>query len=298
MIRVLIGGGSGLIGKRLTSLLRERGYDVAWLSRTATRVNEITSYLWDPEQGKMDVKALENCVAIINLAGAPIANKAWTSSYRKKIIESRTQSARCILKTLKENPNQVSVLISSSAIGFYGDRKEEIMTEESAMGNGFLAQSTDEWEKAYQDTSIRTILFRIGVVLSKNGGALKEMSSSIPFGICPILGNGKQILSWIHLDDICLQMIHGIENENMHGIYNGVSPSPSPQRAFILAIRKHLNKWSIPIPVPSSILQLLMGERSSIVLNSSIVSSEKIKKSGYEFKFPTLESALNNIYGK
>ena len=298
MKKVLIGGGSGLIGKRLTALLLEKGYDVAWLSRSDTPVDGINSYLWDPVQGKMDEKALENCVAIINLAGESIANHAWTTSYRKKVIESRTHSARCIINALKENKNQISVLISSSAIGFYGDRKDEIMTEASIMGNGFLTQSTAEWEKAYQDSSIRTILFRIGVVLSKNGGALKEMSASIPVGICPVLGNGKQIISWIHIDDICLQMIHGIENENMQGIYNGVSPSPSPQRAFILAIRKHLNKWSIPISIPSFILKLLMGERSSIVLNSSNVSSEKIKRSGYDFKFPTLESALISIYGK
>ena len=298
MKKVLIGGGSGLIGKRLTALLLEKGYDVAWLSRSDTPVDGINSYLWDPVQGKMDEKALENCVAIINLAGESIVNHAWTTSYRKKVIESRTHSARCIINALKENKNQISVLISSSAIGFYGDRKDEIMTEESIMGNGFLTQSTAEWEKAYQDSSIRTILFRIGVVLSKNGGALKEMSASIPVGICPVLGNGKQIISWIHIDDICLQMIHGIENENMQGIYNGVSPSPSPQRAFILAIRKHLNKWSIPISIPSFILKLLMGERSSIVLNSSNVSSEKIKRSGYDFKFPTLESALISIYGK
>ncbi len=298
MKKVLIGGGSGLIGKRLTALLLEKGYDVAWLSRSDTPVDGINSYLWDPVQGKMDEKALENCVAIINLAGESIANHAWTTSYRKKVIESRTHSARCIINALKENKNQISVLISASAIGFYGDRKDEIMTEESIMGNGFLTQSTAEWEKAYQDSSIRTILFRIGVVLSKNGGALKEMSASIPVGICPVLGNGKQIISWIHIDDICLQMIHGIENENMQGIYNGVSPSPSPQRAFILAIRKHLNKWSIPISIPSFILKLLMGERSSIVLNSSNVSSEKIKRSGYDFKFPTLESALISIYGK
>ncbi len=298
MKKVLIGGGSGLIGKRLTALLLEKGYDVAWLSRSDTPVDGINSYLWDPVQGKMDEKALENCVAIINLAGESIANHAWTTSYRKKVIESRTHSARCIINALKENKNQISVLISASAIGFYGDRKDEIMTEESIMGNGFLTQSTAEWEKAYQDSSIRTILFRIGVVLSKNGGALKEMSASIPVGICPVLGNGKQIISWIHIDDICLQMIHGIENENMQGIYNGVSPSPSPQRAFILAIRKNLNKWSIPISIPSFILKLLMGERSSIVLNSSNVSSEKIKRSGYDFKFPTLESALISIYGK
>ena len=298
MKKVLIGGGSGLIGKRLTALLLEKGYDVAWLSRSDTPVDGINSYLWDPVQGKMDEKALENCVAIINLAGESIANHAWTTSYRKKVIESRTHSARCIINALKENKNQISVLISASAIGFYGDRKDEIMTEESIMGNGFLTQSTAEWEKAYQDSSIRTILFRIGVVLSKNGGALKEMSASIPVGICPVLGNGKQIISWIHIDDICLQMIHGIENENMQGIYNGVSPSPSPQRAFILAIRKNLNKWSIPIAIPSFILKLLMSERSSIVLNSSNVSSEKIKRSGYDFKFPTLESALISIYGK
>ena len=298
MKKVLIGGGSGLIGKRLTALLLEKGYDVAWLSRSDTPVDGINSYLWDPVQGKMDEKALENCVAIINLAGESIVNHAWTTSYRKKVIESRTHSARCIINALKENKNQISVLISASAIGFYGDRKDEIMTEESIMGNGFLTQSTAEWEKAYQDSSIRTILFRIGVVLSKNGGALKEMSASIPVGICPVLGNGKQIISWIHIDDICLQMIHGIENENMQGIYNGVSPSPSLQRAFILAIRKHLNKWSIPISIPSFILKLLMGERSSIVLNSSNVSSEKIKRSGYDFKFPTLESALISIYGK
>lgn len=298
MKKVLIGGGSGLIGKRLTTLLLEKGYEVAWLSRSTTPVDGITSYLWDTELGKMDVQALENCDVIINLSGASISNHAWTKSYRKKVIESRTKSAACILNALKENKNQVRVLISSSAIGYYGDRNEEMLTEESVTGNGFLAESTVEWEKAYQDSSIRTILFRIGVVLSKNGGALKEMSASIPFGICPVLGNGKQYLSWIHIDDICLQMIHGIENSNMHGVFNAVSPEPSRMNDFMRALRAPILKWSFLIPVPAILLRFIMGERSSIILNSSRVSAEKIKKSGYEFRFPNLEGAFNNIYGK
>lgn len=298
MKNILIAGGSGLIGRRLTALLLERGYAVSWLSSSGIEEDGLTVYKWNPAEGKMDTHALENCDAIINLSGASIANHAWTESYRKKVIESRTASARCILKALKENTNQVSVLISSSAIGFYGDRKDEILKEESAKGNGFLAQSTMEWEKAYQVTPIRTILFRIGVVLSKNGGALKEMSATIPFGICPVLGNGKQYLSWIHIDDICLQIIFGIENEKMHGAYNAVSPEPARMIDFMRALRVPILKWSFLITVPALLLRFIMGERSSIILNSSRVSAEKIQKTGYGFKFPTLESAFSNIYGK
>ncbi|MFN0187123.1 MAG: TIGR01777 family oxidoreductase [Bacteroidia bacterium] len=298
MKNILIAGGSGLIGRCLTALLLERGYAVSWLSSSGKQENGIPVYKWNPAEGVMDTHALENCDVIINLSGASISNHAWTKSYRKKVIESRTTSARCILKALKENTNQVSVLISSSAIGFYGDRKDEILTEESAKGNDFLAESTVEWEKAYHESSIRTILFRIGVVLSKNGGALKEMSASIPFGICPVLGNGKQYISWIHIDDICLQMIHGIENKNMHGVYNAVSSEPARMIDFMRTLRAPILKWSFLIPVPAILLRLIMGERSSIILNSSRVSAEKIKKSGYGFKFLNLESAFNNIYGK
>lgn len=297
MKNILIAGGSGVIGRRLSALLLEKGYVVSWLSSSGVKAEGITVFQWHPESGKMDIRALENCDAIINLSGASIS-EPWTLAHRKKIINSRIKSAICLLNALKENSNTVKVLMSSSAIGYYGDRGEEFLNEKSAQGYGFLAETTAHWELIYHTSNLRTILFRIGVVLSRHGGALKEMTKSLPYGVCPIIGNGKQFISWIHIDDLCLQIIHGIENENMKGIYNAVSPAPMSFREFMLNARRQLNKWSLIIPVPAIFLKLLMGERSTIVLNSTKVSSEKIEKSGYEFQFPTLASALKNLYGK
>lgn len=297
MKNILIAGGSGLIGRRLSALLLERGYAVSWLSSSGVKAEGITVYQWHPELEKMDVRAIKNCDAIINLSGANIS-KPWTREHVKKIINSRIQSATCILTALKENVNSVKVLISSSAIGFYGDRGEELLTENSSSGKGFLAETTRQWEHAYKHSGVRTVLFRTGVVLSRHGGALKEMSKPLPFGLCPILGSGNQFVSWIHVDDLCLQFIHGIENENMIGIYNAVSPDPLSFREFMFILRQQINTWSLVIPVPTFFMKLLMGERSSIVLNSTKVSAKKIEKSGYMFQFPTLESALKNLYGK
>ncbi|MBK7965697.1 MAG: TIGR01777 family protein [Bacteroidetes bacterium] len=297
MKNILIAGGSGVIGRRLSTLLLEGGYKVSWLSCSKAKADGITVFEWDPKIGKMDVRALENCDAIINLSGASITDP-WTHEHRKKIINSRIQSATCLLNALKQNVNTVKVLISSSAVGYYADRGEKLLTENSAVGNGFLAETTAQWENAYQASNLRTILFRIGLVLSFNGGALKEMSKPLPFGICPILGNGKQIISWIHIDDLCLQFIHGIENENMKGIFNAVGPSPMNFREFMLALRQQTKKWSWVIPVPAFFLKLLMGERSTLLLNSTNVSAEKMKNHGYVFQFPTIQSALKNLYGK
>ena len=297
MKNILIAGGSGLVGRRLSALLLEKGYVVSWLSNSGVKADGITVFQWQPELGKMDVRALENCDAIINLSGANIS-EPWTREHVKKIINSRTQSATCLITALKENINSVKVLISSSAVGYYGDRGEELLTENSATGKGFLAETTVQWENAYQSSNVRTILFRIGVVLSRHGGALKEMSKPLPFGLCPILGSGKQFVSWIYVDDLCLQLIHGIENENMKGIYNAVSPAPIKFREFMYILRQQINSWSIEIPIPTFFMRLLMGERSSLVLNSTNVSAEKLEKSGYIFQFPTLASALKNLYGK
>lgn len=285
------------MGRRLTTLLKERGYAVSWLSTSGVKADRITVYKWDPDLQKMDLHALENCDAIINLSGANIS-EPWTREHVKKIINSRIKSATFLLTALKENINSVKVLISSSAVGYYGDRGEELLTENSANGKGFLAETTVQWENAYQNSNVRTILFRTGVVLSRNGGALKEMSKPLPFGLCPILGSGKQFLSWIHVDDLCLQFIHGIENENMKGIYNAVSPTPIKFREFMIMVRRQINTWSLVIPVPTFFMKLLMGERSSIVLNSTKVSAEKMEKSGYIFQFPNLAAALKNLYGK
>lgn len=297
MKNILIAGGSGVIGRRLSALLQEGGYIVSWLSSSGVKADGITVFQWEPELGKMDVRALETCDAIINLSGASIS-EPWTDEHRKKIIDSRTKSASCLINALKENANSVKVLISSSAIGYYGDRGDELLNENSTMGDGFLAETTALWENAYRYSNLRTIQFRIGVVLSQHGGALKEMSKPLPFGICPILGIGKQIVSWIHVDDLCLQIIHGIENENMNGIYNAVSPDPMKFREFMLSLRGEINKWSLAITVPALLLKLLMGERCTIVLNSTKASSEKIEKSGYKFQFPTLADAFKNLYGK
>jgi len=298
MNKVLIAGGSGLIGNRLTELLLEDGFKVAWLSRTLHKQEGVEVYEWNPHSGKMDVRALNNCDVIINLAGSSISKGRWTEEFKKKIISSRLDSASCILKSLAENENQVECIISSSAIGYYGDRKDELLSETSDQGTGFLAETSVLWEQAYSSASIRHVGFRIGVVLANDGGILKEMRLPLRFGICPILGDGEQYLSWIHIDDLCRQMIHAIKNKNMQGIYNAVSPEPVNMKVFMKELAKTFQPYCLSIPTPAFLLKLFLGEKSSLILNSARVNADKIMQSNFQFQFPQLKNALHALSKK
>lgn len=296
MNTVLIAGGSGLIGQRLSQLLKEKGYEVTFLSR---RKKSAPNYFqWDTQKGTIDSLAIQTADYVINLAGAGIVDKRWTESRKKVLIESRTQTINLLKKSF-EKIKKPKAFLSASAIGYYGNRGDEWLTETSApQPEDFLSECTIAWENAATkviDLDIRTAIFRIGIVLSKKGGALPEMILPMKFGAAVSFGNGQAYYPWIHIDDVCNMFIWGIENKNANGIYNAVAPEPLPVKDLVKEIKKARGGFAFPFPAPSFALRIAMGEMADMLLNSARVSSEKISKAGYQFSFPAVGPALKDI---
>jgi uncharacterized protein len=297
--KILITGASGLIGKRLTDLLLKKGYQVSHLSRSS-KSGRVPSFVWDVDKGEMDSKALEGVDAIIHLAGAGVADKRWTKSRKEEILMSRVKSTELLHNTLSATPNSVKVIVSASAIGYYGFQSDEELTEESKPGTDFLAKVTNQWEaEADKLTSlkIRVVKLRIGIVLSEKGGALVEMAKPIRWGVGSPLGVGSQYISWIHLDDLCEMFIHAIETDQMEGAYNAVSGNWVTNEEMTKAIAHELKRPLWLPNVPTFVLKIVVGEMAAIVLGGSKVSADKIKKTGFEFQYSKLENALEELLG-
>lgn len=297
MKTILITGGSGLIGSTLQQQLISKGHTVLILSRQKN--SDPNSYYWDIEKNEIEEEAILKANYIIHLAGAGIADKRWTAARKKEIIDSRVKSAYLLLKKVKElNPN-LEGFIAASGVGFYGGiTSEKIFSEEDASGNDFLSEICRLWEQEslkFQQEAIRTVIFRTGVVFSKNGGALEKMSKPIQMNIGAPLGKGSQYVPWIHIEDLCNLYVEAIENNNFNGIYNAVAPEHCTNKELTKTIAGVLNK-SIYLPnVPSFLLKLILGKMAVIVLEGSRISSEKIKNIGFKFKFPTVKEALLNL---
>ena len=297
MSTVLLAGGSGLIGQRLSILLEKKGYDVIFLSRRKKSDNRF--FQWNVEKGTIDSAAIEKADYVINLAGAGIADKPWTEKRKKILIESRTQTA-ALLKDSFEKIKKPKAYLSASAIGFYGDRGNEWLTENSdPQPEDFLSECTIAWEDAAKTIAklkIRTAIFRIGIVLSMNGGALPELIFPMKFGARVSFGNGKAFYPWVHIDDVCNMFIWALENETVNGIYNAVAPEPLMIKDLAKEIQEARGGFAFPVPAPSFALKLVMGEMADMLLNSARVSAEKILENGYKFKFPEIQPALKNIF--
>ena len=225
---ILLAGGSGLIGSHLIQLLLKKGHSVSVLSRREKNIQDVKCFLWDVEQEYIDINALKNVTAILNLSGQGIADKAWSEQRKKELLKSRTKSTQLLFKTLANNPHTVATFINASAIGIYKSGND-LLDENSSHDNNFLATICSAWESEsirIQTLNIRTVIFRIGLVQSKRGGMLKEMLLPIKFFIAPVFGNGKQWQSWIHIDDLCRMMLFAIENKNIQGVYNAVANEP------------------------------------------------------------------------
>ena len=295
---IVITGGSGLVGRRLSELLLKDGHTVRWLTRKKSGVQGIDEFIWNPSAHIIDDAALAGADAIVSLAGTPIASKRWSASFKKEILESRLDAAYTLRKALAEHQGTIKTLVTASATGFYGDQGNEALDEPHRQGSGFLAETTAQWEAAYSGISIRTTTLRIGIVLSDKGGALKELTTPVKTGICPIIGDGKQYMSWIHIDDLCRLIIHAINEPAMQGIFNAVSPEPVMHRQFMLALRRVIAPRSLVAAVPAFVMRILLGEKSAVVLDSTRVSASKVLLTNFRFMFPSLEPALKAIYGK
>lgn len=300
MATVLIGGGTGLIGSRLSELLQIEGHRVLHLSRTKDLGAKFPAYEWDLHQQTIDMEAVEQADYLINFAGAGIVDKPWTSARKKVIIESRTKSTALLRKAALERSTPPKAFIASAAIGIYGDRGDTLLSEESAAGSGgFLVESCQEWEAAIKDwlpTGIRTVGIRIGVVLSTEGGALPKLMMSLPIGVAPYFGNGQAWYSWIHLDDLARLFIHAMEQEEMAGFYNGVAPNPVRNKALVKAMVDAKNSKAILIPTPAFALRLGMGEMADAILSSARVSSDKTEASGFSFDYPEIDDAFQALF--
>ena len=297
---VLITGGTGLVGRRLTALLLEKNYDVAYLSRRKENIEGITVYRWDIEKGYIEDQALETADYIIHLAGAGVADKRWTAKRKQEIVESRTKSIELIAKELQSRPFKVKAFVAASAIGFYGaDTGNEHLNESHPSGSDFLAHVTRSWENASElmdNVGIRTTKLRIGIVLSSEGGALPKIAAPVRWGLGAALASGKQWVSWIHIDDLCRLFIEALENEKWQGIYNAVGPQPVTNLEFTRQIGKVLKRPLWLPNVPAFALQLAFGEMAEVVLGGNYVLNQRIsKKTDFAYSFPTLNEALTDV---
>lgn len=293
MVKVLLTGGTGLIGTRLSALLKEKGYQVHILTRTPKKEGD---FGWDVQQNYIEEKALEGIDYIVHLAGAGIADKKWTLKRKQEIIDSRVKSAEFLLQKVKTLNIPIKAFISASGIGYYGAvTTEKIFAEKDPPYSDYISEVCQLWEKAafkFETENIRTIAFRTGVVLSGKGGALSKMKTPV---ITPV-GSGKQYLPWIHIDDLCDMYLFAIENSHISGVFNAVAPEHHQSKSFSKSLAKSLKRPFIPLPAPGFLMQLIFGELSVILLKGSRISSEKIESKGFTFRFPTLQNALKNLF--
>jgi len=298
MKKILIGGGTGLVGSNLKRQLEEKGHEVFILSRS-NKNNDPHIITWNLSAQEMDLGGLQPDI-VINLTGAGIADKPWTKQRKKILIDSRVDSTAVFQKYIENSLIKPEVYLSASAVGIYGDRGDEELDENAAEGNAdsFLVHCCQLWEEAVNKlTGIvdRVLILRIGLVLSNQGGALEKMVLPVKMGGAAYFGNGNQYYPWIHIDDLSRSIIHLIEDERSSGIYNGVGPKPQSMKTFMKVLKKHFRSWALSMPVPSFFLKVAMGEMSKILLNSNRVIPKRLIESGFSFKFNTLDEAINNL---
>lgn len=296
MPTILLAGGTGLIGARLAEMLREKGHTVRLLTRSPKSENQ---FGWNPAAGILDEAALQNVDFVINLAGAGIADKRWTAARKREIIESRVQSARTLRDAFSRLGIRPKAYLSASAIGYYGNSGERRMTETDApVDESFMVECCRQWEAAADEVAalgIRTVKFRIGVVLAKEGGALAEFVKPLRFGLGGYFADGQAWYSWIHLDDVCRFFTWAVENSSVEGVFNAVAPQPVRNKDLVKAIAKAMHQPAIFAPGPAFVMRLALGEMSAVILNSNLVSSEKAMQAGFQFQYPELAAALDSI---
>ncbi len=306
METVLITGGTGMVGVAITKHLLANGYKVIILTRqlpaNKNKIQFVDYAVWNPNNQTIDITALQKADYIIHLAGAGVVDKKWTASYKLEIQNSRTESSKLILLALSNNSNKVKTIVSASAIGWYGadsSENKKAFEENDLSAEGFLGETCLLWEQSIDPVEAlqkRLVKLRLGIVLSNDGGALAEFKKPIKLGIAGILGSGKQIISWIHIDDLCRLFINALENNLLSGSYNAVAPEPVTNKTLTIELAKKMKgKFFIPMHVPAIILKIMLGERSTEVLKSTTVSCDKIKKTGFTFLYPTIDSALKQL---
>jgi uncharacterized protein (TIGR01777 family) len=311
---ILVTGGTGMIGTALTRMLPGQGYRVIILSRNASRPSPAspdtasapsapTTFHWDPVTGDIDPEAIRQADFIIHLAGAGVADRRWSAKRKKEIEESRTKSSALLVRALQEIPNKVKAVISISATGWYGPDPSipnlRPFEETDPPHQDFLGEICRRWEESISPVTAmgkRLVIIRTGIVLSRNGGAFVEFKKPVRRGVAAILGSGRQMISWIHVDDLCRLFVTAVQKREWSGIYNGVGPQPVDNRTLTLQLARRVKgRYFVPVYVPAFLLKILVGEMSIEVLKSTTVSAKKTRLAGFQFIYPSIESALSDL---
>lgn len=304
MKTVMITGGTGLIGQELTQLLTEVGYQVIIMGRqrpqSPSRDPKVKYAQWDVKNQTMDVQALQEADYIVHLAGANVAAQRWSAARKQEILNSRTRSSQLIVDMLGRHPNKVTKVISAAATGFYGESYTRTFTEEDSPADDFLGTTCVAWEnsiKPVQDLGKKLVIFRTGITLSRAGGALAEFYRPLRLGVAAILGSGEQWVSWIHVHDLVRLYLNAIVNDSLEGIFNAVAPNPVTNERLVLAMAQAArNKNFVPVHAPAFALKLILGEMSVEVLKSCKVSSRKVEDTGFQFSYPAIDDAMDQLF--
>lgn len=296
MLTVSVTGASGLVGSELSALLRSAGHSVVPMTRKPS-VGSENAIVWDPAKGVLNPKQLESVDAVVHLAGENIAGGRWTTALKERIRRSRVEGTRALVQSLSEVQNRPKVLVCASAIGFYGDRGDELLTETSAAGSGFLADVCAAWESEAMSATklgVRVVSLRLGVVLSQKGGALAKMMLPFKMGVGGVIGSGKQYWSWIGLHDLVRSIVFCLERETINGPVNAVSPKALNNHDFTKVVGAVLHRPTI-VPMPAFVAKIMLGEMAeALLLSSAHVRPEKLQAHGFQFEFPDLKSCLEH----
>ena len=301
-MKILVTGATGLIGRSLCRALTDESHAVAAVSRSPVKPQSLAVaevYQWDPQSGPLPQAALDGVDAVVNLAGEPLDARRWSDQQKRLIRDSRVVTTRNLVEGLRSVGRKPAVLVSGSAVGFYGDRGDEQLEETSPAGHGFMSEVCEEWEREAAratELGVRVVQVRTGVVLSREGGALQKMLAPFKLGLGGPLGSGKQWFPWIHIKDIVGIFRHAILTSTLAGPVNGVAPEPVTNREFTRELARALHRPAF-LPVPEMALRVLMGEMSAVLFGSQRVVPKAALASGYEFHYPLLASALADLLG-
>lgn len=305
MATILITGGTGLIGSALSKTLAAEGNKIIVLSRSGSEhkgEQNVRYAEWNIHEQKIDRTAIEQADYIIHLAGANVAEGRWTEKRKKELLDSRVKSGELLVKALGEIPNRVKAVISASGIGYYGEDPKvpnpKPFEEDAPAAQDFLGTVVTAWEGAVHPVTAlgkRLVIFRTGLVFSKEGGAYPEFKKTLSFKLASVLGSGRQVISWIHIDDLVRLYIDAIEKESFSGIYNAVTPAPVTNKELITRIAAEKPGFHVTMHVPAFVLKTMLGEMSVEVLKSTTVSPRKLREQGFSFMYSTIDAAIRQL---